>query len=1190
MRYLFGDYALDTSRCELHRTGQRIPLRPKVFDVLRYLIAQRDRVVSQQELLEHLWPQQFVGEATLKSCIKEARRAVGDTGKAQCMIQTLHGRGYRFVAVVTEASESPPVGETRSLLTPLGVAAPEDLEPVVAHMPVLGAAAHVGAEGRDTCPDVLQGERKQVTILGCALADARGLAARLGAEAMYRLMQTFLALTQRVVQRHAGTLVQRLSDGFVAFFGAPVAQEDHARQAVLAAFELQQRVRAELALHASLRGASLATSIGLHTGAVIVGPLGEDAQTLYAALDDTTDVASRLQRLAGPDTILLSEATRRFVQEEVRVESYGILDSAELPRSLPVYRVREVLVRRSGVTGRGGRLLSPFVGRTRELTSLLALLAQVEAGHGQVVGIVGEPGIGKSRLLYEFARTLRDMGVGYVEGHCFVYDRATPYGPVHGILRQLCGVTDADGPEAMATKLRHGLRQAGMTPDEDAPYLLPLLGVPEDTTPLAESSPEVRRARTLAILRHLSLHSGQGQPCVIAIENVHWIDPTSEEYLTRLADSLSGAHLLLVTTYRPGYGPPWLDKSYATQLALPRLLPQDSRAVVQSVLASTPDAGRWEQVIVETAAGNPFFLEELAWAVRDGGAEQPASMIPDTVQAVLAARIDRLQPVEKRLLQTAAVIGHEVPLCLLQAIAELPEDVLQRGLARLQAGEFLYETRPFPDLVYTFKHVLTHQVAYGSLLQERRCTLHAHIADAIEGLYADRLAEQVERLAHHTWQGEMWEKAVVYLRQAGAKAIAGSANREAVAHFERILVALQHLPESRDTLEHAVDVRCDLRLALMPLNQRERSLTLLREAEAFAQVLDDPRRLGRVSIMIAHCLRGMGDLEPALATGYRVLDLATTRRDLSLQALAYFVLGEVYYSLGDYYQAINMLQRSVENLDHAVSQDRFGESTLGPGLQSVASRCWLIQALADVGAFAEGMILAEHTLQLAEADGHPYTLVLAYGRVGYLYLGQGQVHQAIPAFERGLELGYVWGIQQYRPWFAWGLGYALALSGRIPRALALLEQTVGQPRSISLTNRNFLNTVCWACEVYMLAGHIADAHNLTMQTLTFARKHKERGNEAWILRLLGHIATHRDPPEAEPAENYYQQALTLAEELGMRPLQAHCHLGLGTLYATMGQWQQARAELAAAIDLYRAMEMTFWLPQAEAALAQVKGR
>jgi class 3 adenylate cyclase len=374
---------------------------------------------------------------------------------------------------------------------------------------VLGVEAHAGAEDHNLSLTILEGERKQVTILCCALADARELVARLGSEGMYRLMRAFLALVQRVVQRYAGTLMHRLSDGFVAFFGVPVAQEDHVRRAVLAALELQQRVREEPALRGPLRGASLATSMGLHTGLVIVGLLGEDTQTLYAALDDTTDMVGRLQRLAGPDTILMSEATRRLVQEEVRVEAYGACNMAALPGPLPVYRVCEVMVRRSGVAGRGGRLLSPFVGRTRELAALRVPLAQVEAGQGQVVGIVGEPGIGKSRLLYEFARTLRDMGVGYLEGHCLAYDQATPYGLVRGVLRQLCGITDADSPEAMTIKLRQYLREVGLRSDADAPYLLALLGVPEGNASLAGISPEVRKARTLAILRHLSLHSRQ---------------------------------------------------------------------------------------------------------------------------------------------------------------------------------------------------------------------------------------------------------------------------------------------------------------------------------------------------------------------------------------------------------------------------------------------------------------------------------------------------------------------------------------------------------------------------------------------------------------------------------------------------------------------------------------------------------
>jgi tetratricopeptide (TPR) repeat protein len=849
--------------------------------------------------------------------------------------------------------------------------------------------------------------------------------------------------------------------------------------------------------------------------------------------------------------------------------------------------VRAVAVRRSGVAGRGGRLLSPFVGRARALATLQTLLAQVEAGRGQVVGVVGEPGIGKSRLLYEFARILGDTGVSYLEGHCLAYDQATPYGPVRGILRQLFGISDVDGPQAVTARLRHCLRAAGLSPEADAPYVLPLLGVPGGAMPSAEVSPEARKARTLALLRHLSLHSHEGRPRVMAVENVHWSDPSSEEYLGQVADGLSGVQLLLITTYRPGYRPAWLDKSYATQLPLSPLRPQDSHAVVRSVLPATLDSSPWEQAIVGIAGGNPFFLEELAWAVREGGVAEPTVLIPDTVQAVLAARIDRLPLMEKWLLQTAAVIGHEVPLRLLQAVAELPEEALQRGLARLQAGEFLYETRLAPDLAYMFKHALTREVAYDSLLQGRRRALHARIVEALEELAGKQAAEQVERLAHHAWQGEVWAKAVVYLRQAGAKAMAGSANREASAHFERALAALAHLPQSRTVLEQAIDVRCELRMALVPFNELGRICDILYEAEALALALDDQRRWGKVAILITHYLWSIWDLDQALPSAHRALDLALSLEDVSLQVMAYFVLGEVYYGLGDYQQAITMLRRNVAALDQAGSQGRFGEPALGPGLQVVGSLRWLIQALTNVGAFAEGLALADDTLQLAEADGHPYTLVLAHAGVGYLYLVKGEIPRAIALFDQGLELCRVWDIELTSAKLDGPLGYALALSGRIPEALSLLERTVGQSPCSSVTSRMVLNTV-WVSEVYLRAGHLVEAHTVAVQALTLAREHKERGTEAWTLRLLGDIAGRRDPPEVQHGVTLYQQALALAEGLGMRPLQAHCHLGLSTLYAKTAQRELARGELMAAIALYRAMDMTFWLPQAEAALTQVR--
>jgi DNA-binding winged helix-turn-helix (wHTH) protein len=406
MRYLFDDHVLDTSRWELRRMGRLIKLRPKVFDVLVYLITHRDRVISRQEFLDRLWPQQFVGEATLNSCVMEARQALGDTGQAQRPIQTLHGRGYRFVAAVEEIGDSPLEQVTKpftnppkrlaqamaaSLASATTASAPKDHAPAVEQQLAHRRVTDRPVEPGDPPPTALEGERKPVTILCCGLADGPGLSIQVGSEATYRLMRAFFRLAQDIVQRYAGTLTQRLGDGFIAYFGAPVAHEDHARRAVLAAHELQRRAGEESALREPLRGAPVCLSMGLHTGLVIIGPLGEEVPTLYAALDDTTEMAGQLQRLAGPGIVLMSQATYRLVQEEVRVEAYSAPGMAALLQPLPVYSLCEVMTQRSGVTGRGGRPLSPFVGRRRELAALQALLAQVEAGQGQVVGIVGEP-------------------------------------------------------------------------------------------------------------------------------------------------------------------------------------------------------------------------------------------------------------------------------------------------------------------------------------------------------------------------------------------------------------------------------------------------------------------------------------------------------------------------------------------------------------------------------------------------------------------------------------------------------------------------------------------------------------------------------------------------------------------------------------------------------------------------------
>jgi tetratricopeptide (TPR) repeat protein len=553
------------------------------------------------------------------------------------------------------------------------------------------------------------------------------------------------------------------------------------------------------------------------------------------------------------------------------------------------------------------------------------------------------------------------------------------------------------------------------------------------------------------------------------------------------------------------------------------------------------------------------------------------------VQAVLAARIDRLPPGDKALLQTASVVGKDVPFVLLQAIAEPAADELHAALGRLQAAEFLYEAGIFPDLEYTFKHALTHEVTYGSLLQERRRTLHGQIVETIERLYPDRLAEHVERLAHHAFRAEAWGKAMTYLRQAGAKAFARSANREALAYFEQALTALTHLPETRETREQAIDVRFDLRNALFPLAEFGPIEGYLREAEALARSLDDQRRLGLVSAFMCSLHQWTGghtsDMHPF---AQRVQAIAETLADIPLQVAAQYYLLMACHNSDDYGGTEHFCQKLMQSLQGERTRERFGLAVF----PAVLSRAYLACTLAERGVFDEGDVHGHEAIRMAETLDHPVSLVWACLVLAYLNSLRGELSQAARLLERAVAQCREWNITAFTPIALAPLGHVYALSGRIGEGISLLQQALTACESAGI--RLFLSiSVMQLGEAYLLADQVEDARACADRAVMLARERGERGHEAWALRLLGEIASHHDHPDVATAEAHYGAAMALASELGMRPLQAHCHRGLGTLYTKIGRLEQARAELSTAIDLYRAMAMTFWLPQAEAALPQV---
>jgi class 3 adenylate cyclase/tetratricopeptide (TPR) repeat protein len=1051
------------------------------------------------------------------------------------------------------------------------------------------------AEKIRTTRDTLAGERKQVTVLFADIKDSTELIRGLDPEVAQRLLDPALQHMMDAVHHFEGTVNQVLGDGIMALFGAPIAHEDHALRACYAALAMQAAMRAYTEEVRRVHGLEMRIRVGLNSGEVVVRAIGNDLHMDYSAVGETTHLAARMEQLATPGTIRLTAATLRLAEDVVQVQALGPVPVKGLVEPVEVFELVGASGTRRRVQAAAARGLTRFVGRQTELATLTEILARVSAGHGQVVALVGEAGVGKSRLVYECVHSYRTQGWLVLESASVSYGKATPYFPVIDLLKRYAHVEERDDSRTIRAKVTGQVLTLDAALQDTVPALLALLDALPDNDPFLRLDPPQRRQRTLEALTRVLLRESQVQPLLLVFEDLHWIDTETQALLDRLVDSLPTARLLLLVNYRPEYQHSWASKTYYTQLRLDPLPPASAEALLEALVGHDPSLQPLKRLLIVRTEGNPFFLEESVRTLVEAevlvgtpGAYRlaqalPTIQVPATVQAVLAARIDRLPADAKHLLQTAAVIGHEVPLVLLQAVADLTEEALHRSLGQLQGAEFLYETRLFPEREYTFKHALTHEVAYGSLLQERRRTLHARIVEALEELYTNRLTEQVDRLAHHALRGEVWDKAVAYCRQTGAKAMTHSAYPEAVTYFEQALEALHRLPECPDTQAQAIDLRLDLRSALFPLSEIERIFVYLQEAEVLAGALSDQHRLGWVSVyLLAHFVQ-VGDPDRALAAGQRALAIAADLGDIGLTVTAQNFLGQVYRILGDYRRAVECFQKNVASLHGELLQERFGL----PGLASVLSRGHLTQNLAECGAFAEGRALAEEGVRIAEAVDHPYSRALAYLCVGNRYLCKGDLHQAISGLERALNLAQGAHIRLIILHTAASLGAAYTLAGRIAEALPLLEQSIEQAVAMRLMIHHALR-VAWLSEAYLLAGRLDEACTQAQRALEFSRAHKERGHEAYALRLLGEVAAHRDPPQGEQAESHCRQALALAEELGMRPLQAHCHLGLGTLYVKLGQREQARTALATAIDLYHAMDMTFWLPQAEAMLARTK--
>jgi tetratricopeptide (TPR) repeat protein len=925
--------------------------------------------------------------------------------------------------------------------------------------------------------------------------------------------------------------------------------------------------------------------VGLNSGDVVVRSIRSDLRLDYSAVGQTTHLAARMEQLASPGTVWMTAQTLHLAESFVQAQPLGPVPVHGLDTPIEVFELIGAGVARTRFQASTLRGLSRFVGRDAEMEQLQTALQRARRGHGEVVAVVGDPGVGKSRLFHELTRSHRAVGCRILQASAASYARAIAYSPVIDLLKALFRIDERDDVRSIRAKATGHL----LTLDEALRTLLPpvlwLLDALPEGDRLWDIEPPQRRQLTIDAIHHLLYRESQVQPLIVVLEDLHWIDPETQALLDSLVESLPGAPVLLLVNYRPEYGHAWTGKTYYRQLRIDPLPPESAEELLQALMGDGAELAPLKRLLIDQTEGNPFFLEEAVRTLVETRAlagergayrlmvDVPAIRVPATVQSLLAGRIDRLSPGAKRLLQAAAVVGKDVPVTLLQTLEDRGGD-LRRDLADLQAAEFLYEARLFPELEYTFKHALTHEVAYASLLNERRRALHQRVLETLERRQSHQ-PEETESLARHAVGAEAWDKATEYLRQTARRTIARSSYGSAAELFYQALRALERLPETPETLARAIDTRLDLRVALIPLGRYDDVLTVMREAEILATRLGDRSRLGRVLADICARLRNVaGEHRPAIEVGNRALAIAAESGDRELEIEAQYRTGQAHFAIGDYGRALDLLSRCAEGSAERVA----GMSPLFRPW----SLTWLALTLTSLGRFGDARSRALQALRIAEGADHPFTLSEALTGLGAVSLARGEYEAAIEVLERSRAVVDTWKLQ---PWAVLGrLGYALALSGRPQEGRILLEQVVRSATTMSAMGMGRAMQLAWLGEACLIEGRFDDASRYGLEAVTLAQRHQERGHEAWGFRLLGEVASRSDRRDVERAEADYRKALALADELAMRPLAAHCHFHLGKLLRTAPQPERARHHLTTAATMYREMGMRGWLDLADAEL------
>jgi class 3 adenylate cyclase len=1037
----------------------------------------------------------------------------------------------------------------------------------------------------------LEGERKLVTVLFADVAGYTSMSEKLDAEEVRQIMEGCFQILMDEIHRYEGTIDKFTGDGVMALFGAPVAHEDHAQRACYAALAIQkaletygQKVEKDCKIPFRMR-------IGLNSGPVIVGSVGKDLKMDYTAVGDTVNLASRMQTLAEPGGILAAPDTHKMARDFFQFRPAGKLKVKGKEESIE----RHQLIKASGVETRIEasvlKGLTRFVGRKKEIASLKDAFDKAQSGTGQVVCIVGEAGVGKSRLLLELRRSLSHKEHIYLEGHCLHYGSAMPYIPLLDVLRSYFGIKEGDREFLIKKKMEDKVASLDGNLKTILPPLHDLLSLKVEDEAYLKLDPQRKRERTFEAVRDLLIRESQNQPLVLAIEDLHWIDRTSEEFLKYLIDHLPNSRILLLPLYRPEYCHQWASRSCYSQVRVDELPLKSSAELVTCILEDADVAPELRDLVLKRAAGNPLFMEEFTHTLLEDGsiqkkdhqyflATRPGDIhVPDTIQGIIAARMDRLDDNLKRIMQVAAVIGRDFAYRILQTITGMQEE-LKSHLLNLQGLEFIYEKSLFPELEYVFKHALTQEVAYNSLLQKRRKEIHTSIARAIEDLYPDRLEEFCEALAHHYSMSENWEKAFQYLKLSGQKAARNYSQWEAFNAYKGSLNALEKLPPTEENKRAGIEVRLLMDVPMLTLGYPPGSIEIIQEGERLSRELGDAKSLANFQTILSCCYSTKGRSLEGLRIAEALFKRAEETQDFDLMVASGWEVCVNASNLGQYGRVVEVAARCIALLEEQQREaDYFGR-----GFNTYS---FLVAAqgmtMAIMGRFKQGEDLCDKAVRFARTTDNRYSLATVETDYGVVLALQGDGKRAQEHLHEAMHhceaTQYAFGTAVVCA----GLGLAHIWLGEMDEARLNLERAIKICTEGNISTLLSTDYMCLGM-THFFSGDLSAGQRCAENALKLAQQHSERASEGLSRLLLGAVLGAADPSQSATAEAHLLKGIAIEDEIGARAYSCMGYLWLGQHYANSGQRDKGLEHLTTARTMAEDMGTDFWRTLAQSSL------